>query len=827
MHDSEPSESLVINGPAANAEQDDILTCFHCDTAIAAGSPISASVDGIMRSVCSTRCAEVVAAIDASGLNRFYRQRRDQKHLPVQVDKDFLAHLEAYDDAGFQTQFTQYADDGLKRATLLLDGITCAACVRLVESRLEAMDGVDSIALNASTHRAEISWDERRAKLSQVIRVIYDLGYAAYPFDANRRQKMLAAERKTMLMRLSLGVLFGMQIMMFTVALYAGDWFGMSPGIEQLLRWASLLLVVPIMGYCAVPFFQGAWRALKNRQLGMDVPVSLALVLAFAASAWATFSGSGAVYFESIAMFVALLLASRYFELGARIKATRHFDDIARVMPQVAARIDAAGTIESLPVTALRIDDVVLVKAGEVIPVDGTVVAGTSAVDEAVLSGESRPLAKRRDSAVLGGSVNVDSPLQIRVTRVASDSLVSEISRLTQSAQSFKPRLTILANRIASWFIVGVLLIAASVAVYWWLVEPSRAIATTIAVLVISCPCALALATPAAVTAASGAMMRNGVATINPGVIETLAKATSFVFDKTGTLTTGELVLSRRVCVEARDGDTALDVAAALSAHSEHTVARALQRAQASPPLPATEVENFPGLGISGIVAGVRYWFGSARFVAEHAAVAVADADAGELDATEKTAFLARQGGLIATLQFRDEVKSGARELIAELRARGLRVAMISGDGAAVAESIASELGITDVHAGMRPEEKLAELDRRQRMGEVSVVVGDGVNDAPMLAQGYVSVAVGNACDLAKSQADLILLRDDLSALEAAYRVSGKTIRVIRQNITWAIGYNACALPLAIAGVVPPWLAALGMSLSSLLVVANAARINH
>jgi len=822
VHDD---ESSVINTTVVDPHGDAVVQCFHCGAEIPlhAGFEVGGAGSGTM--VCSARCADVVAAIDTAGLNRFYTQRGRQRHLPIRLESEFLDHLEAYDDAGLQAQFVERSGEGLERVTLLLEGITCAACVRLVESRLEAMEGVESVSVNGSTHRAEVTWDRRRTKLSDLIRVIYDLGYAAYPFDSTRRQKMLAGERKVLLQRLALGVLFGMQVMMFAIALYTGNWYGMSPDIERFLRWASLVMVVPIMAYCATPFFHGAWRALGNRQLGMDVPVSLALLLAFFASTRATLTGSGDVYFESIAMFVTLLLASRYFELGARIKATRQFDDMARVIPKIATRIDPAGATDTLPVTALRVDDVVLIKAGEVIPVDGIVVAGGTTVDEAVLSGESRPLAKRRDSAVLGGSINIDSPIQVRVSRTVNDSFVSEISRLTQSAQSFKPRLTILANRIASWFIVGVLLITGCVAVYWWFVDPSRVIPTTIAVLVISCPCALALATPAAITAASGAMMRHGVATINPGVIETLAGASAFIFDKTGTLTTGELTLSKLVCAEGGDRVRAIDIAAALSAHSEHSIGRALVRAH-QPEAQAGEVENFPGQGISGVVGEERFWFGSARFIAAYTHAAVTG-DSGGLEATDKTAFLATSDALVATLQFHDEVKAGAHALLKELRARGLHVAMISGDREQVALVIAAELGITDVRAGMRPEEKLAELERRQRTGAVSVVVGDGINDAPMLAQGYVSVAVGNACDLAKNQADLILLHDDLASLAAAYRISRKTIRVIRQNVAWAIGYNLSALPLAIAGVVPPWVAALGMSLSSLLVVANAARINR
>jgi Cu2+-exporting ATPase len=784
-------------------------------------------VDGVEQQTCSARCADVAATIDAAGFATFYRQRRGDRHLPVEFESGFADRLDAYDDPGLQQRFAESGADGVRNATLLIEGITCAACVRLVESRLAALDGVRAFSLNASTHRAQLAWDERTVRLSRVMRVIYDLGYAAYPFDGRRRQRLLAEERKTLLKRLALSVLLGMQLMMFTLALYGGAWSGMSAGIEQLLRWSSLVLVVPILGYCAVPFFQGARRALRNRELGMDVPVSLALVLAFAASAWATVAGTGEVYFESIAMFVTLLLASRYFELGARIKATQQFDELAKVIPHTVAIVEPSGALRSAPVTELVLDDVVLVKAGEVVPVDGEVVAGTSAVDEAILSGESDAIAKTRGAAVLGGSLNLDSPLQVRVRRLINDSLMAEISRLAQDAQSCKPRLTVLADRIASKFILGVLLIAAGVAAYWGVVDPSRVMATTIAVLVISCPCALALATPVAVIAASGAMMRNGIAALNPGVIETLAAARAFVFDKTGTLTTGRLQLVAVQSCVGVDETTALSAAQALGAHSEHTIGRALMNVPAATThVLAGDIVNAPGEGISGTIDGERYWLGSAAYVLEQAGVEVDDARA-VVDGAHKIAWLVRRGQALAQLCFLDEIKPGARELVADLHAAGITSVMLTGDRAAVAQTIADELGIDEVHADLRPADKLAELERRQAQGEVNVVVGDGVNDAPMIAQGFVSVAVGNACDLSKHQADLVLLRDNLEPLGLAYRTSRKTLRVIRQNITWAIGYNACALPLAIAGYVPPWLAALGMSLSSLLVVANATRINR
>ena len=737
-------------------------------------------------------------------------------------DPSFALYIDAYNDRKYQESFSATDSNGHQQVTLLVDGISCAGCVRGIEKKLDTLEGLQSAVVNATSKRAEISWDPKKIGLGNIIEFFYRIGYPAYPFDARDRQQKLEKERKRGLQRLGISLLLSAQIMMFTIALYVGDARGMSASTAYYFQWVCLLLSLPLMSYCALPFFGNALRAIKNRHMGMDVPVSIALLLAFSASCWAIYSRNGDVYFESIAMFCSLLLLSRFLELNARIKVTSLFDDIARAIPKLTHRFTNTGKLESVAVTALSPGDRIVVKPGEIAPVDGEVVAGNTAMDEAVLSGESEPVLKTIGDKVLGGSVNKQSPVELVVEKISEDSFVSEILRLTQRAHSTKPRATVIADRLSGWFISGVLLIAASVAIYWFNTDPSRVIPVTIAVLVITCPCALALATPAAMIVASGKLLQSGIALTNPRVLETLNDASVFVFDKTGTLTTGDLELINITACDELDREAALAIAAGLSAHSEHNIANAVQE-KADRTEHASRITNFPGFGIRGDISGKTYWFGSADFLRDHASVPEKELLANS--SGEKASYLASENRILAVFEFFDSAQQGVLPLLKELREKNIDARILSGDSASVTTRLGKQLGIEQSIGNLKPHEKLEELNKIRADGGTPVVIGDGINDAPMLAQGTISIAVRNATDLAKRNADLILLRDDLTAISRALAISKKTLAIIRQNIVWAILYNTCALPLAILGYVEPWIAALGMSLSSLIVVVNATRL--
>jgi Cu2+-exporting ATPase len=582
-----------------------------------------------------------------------------------------------------------------------------------------------------------------------------------------------------------------------------------------------------VLLYSGQSFFRAAWRDVRHLQAGMDVPVALGISIAFLGSAWATFTGQGHVYYDSVAMFVFFLLTARYFELIARKRATEAGQALVHAAPAMATRLLASGE-EVVPVAALRPGDRVLVRAGETIPADGTIAEGRSSVDESLITGESRPIAKGHGAAVIGGSINIESPLQVEVVKTGDDTVLAAILRLLDRAQTQKPRLSQMADRVASRFVLGVLLLASAVAIYWWQHDPARWLAITVAVLVVTCPCALSLATPVAMTAATGSLTRLGFLITRGHVLETLARATHFVFDKTGTLTAGRLRLVHTHTFNI-DNATAIGLAAALEAHSEHPIARAITRAATGTSATASDVESTPGGGMVGRIHGARHALGNAGFVAavaglDPASLRLPQGDSGD---GETLIWLARDGEVLAAFTLSDVVRPGALEAIDQLKRAGKTVVLLTGDHAPAARKLARELGIDTLAWELKPQDKLDYVEALQRDGAIVVMVGDGVNDAPVLAAAHVSVAMGSGTQIAAATADSILLSQQLPHLAQATAIARRTLRVIGQNLSWAVLYNLVALPLAAIGLIAPWMAAIGMSASSLVVVANALRLTR
>jgi Cu2+-exporting ATPase len=612
-----------------------------------------------------------------------------------------------------------------------------------------------------------------------------------------------------------------MQVMMLAVAMYAGDYYGMDDQLRGFMRWVSLLLTLPVVFYSASSFFVTAWRDLKRRQLSMDVPVSIAIGGAFTASVWTTITGGPEVYFDSVCMFAFFLLSSRYLEMGARHRAGEAAEELVKLLPATATRITDAGE-QVVAVSELVPGDRVMVRPGETIPADGSVLEGRSSVDESLLTGESLPRPREAGDEVVGGSVNVESPLSLRVEKVGEDTLVSAIVRLLDRAQTEKPSAARLADRIAGWFVAGLLLIATAVAIWWLNHDPEHAFAVTLSLLVVTCPCALSLATPTAVTAASGALTRSGLLTTRGHALETLAQVSHVLFDKTGTLTRGMLQLSAvdALAPHRVDEQRCRAVAAALESGSEHPVAKALVAHVEDVP-GVEDLTALPGSGMQGRVDGRRFRIGNPAYVAELSGVEVPDA--ARDDATE--VLLGDEVGLLARFSLRDELRTDAVTAIDRLRSLGLTVEIVSGDAAGPVGRVATELGITDARHGMRPDDKLARVRELQSAGYRVAMIGDGVNDAPVLAGADVSVAMGQGAQLAHASADMIVLSERLSVLSEGVAKARETRKIIKQNLGWAILYNLSAVPLAAAGLVAPWMAAIGMSASSLVVVFNALRL--
>lgn len=801
--------------------------CYHCGLPIPGSVELVVDIDGRPQRMCCGGCQAVAQAIVDNGLGDYYRNRDALPESPREAMPAQLAGLALFDHAEFQKTFVRERGESEREAALIVDGITCAACIWLIEQHVARQPGVLGIEINFASRRARVRWDEAQTKLSAVLAAIVAIGYSAHPYDVARSEELARKERRKALWRLFVAGFGMMQVMMYAVPVYLAGAGDMSADIESLMRWASFVLTVPVVAYSAAPFFRGAWRDLRLRRVGMDVPVALGVGAAFAASVWATLTASGEVYFDSVAMFVFFLLGGRYLEMTARQRAISVTEALAKLMPAFATRVaaypdDRAAT--QVMAAELRPGDVVLVRPGETIPADGVVVEGRSCANEALLTGESVPVAKAPGAPVIGGCVNVEGPLYLRVEQVGETTRLAAIIQLMERAALERPCIVQLADRIAARFLQALLLVAAAVAVTWWFLDPAKALWITVSVLVVTCPCALSLATPVALTIASGAMAHIGLLVTRSHAVETLARATHFVFDKTGTLTLGRPVLLEVLPLGRLDGPACTDLAAAIEQTSEHPVGVALRDA-ASGSVCVEGGSNTLGCGMQAVCEGRPVRVGRPAWVGELHNQPLPPVAQVLVDCGDTVVALADDTGWLALFRFGDAVRPEAAAMIAELRAAGRRVALLTGDAAPVAARVAEALGIDAVRAGATPQEKHAYVEALQARGAVVAMVGDGVNDAPVLARAQVSVAMGGGSQLARTQADMVLLSENLAHLSHGYRLARRTLRVIRQNLVWAFCYNVVALPLAMVGWVTPWMAGIGMSGSSLLVVLNSLRL--
>jgi Cu2+-exporting ATPase len=770
----------------------------------------------------------VTVAIAGAGLEAYYRLRDRTAGRPPFEPHDSDGYA-GYDDPTFQGTFVVSSADGTREAALLLDGVRCAACVWLNEQVIQRLPGVAAVSINYATRRAQVRWDPERLALSEILAAVGRVGYRAFPYDRARADEVHRSERRTALWRLFVAGFGMMQVMMYAVPAYiAGGDGSMPPDVEALMRWASFVLTVPVVAYSAQPFLLGAWRDLGARRAGMDVPVALGILVAFVASVWAVLRGSGEVYFDSVTMFVFLLLTGRYLEFEARYRAGAALAHLARLVPAQAERLrEFPGPVETerVAVATLQPGDFVLVRPGERVPVDGTIAQGEGALNESLLTGESQAVAKHPGSRVMGGSISVAAPFIVRVERVGADTVLAAIGRLVERAMTERHRLVELADRYAHWFVLGVLLVATAVAVAWALLAPERALWIAVSVLVVTCPCALSLATPVALTVATGELARRGLIVARGHAVEALARATDVVFDKTGTLTHGEFRVAAARALGAIPVERCTALAQAIEASSEHPIARALVRHAATGQVAVGTVANDPGRGVTAVAEGVRYRLGTRSYCAE---IAGPPSDTpGPVDPAATVVYLVTEGAWLAHFELADTLKPGATALVRRLEAMGKRVHLVSGDGAGAVRAAAAALGIEAVRAEAEPAAKQAYVKALQERGAIVAMIGDGVNDAPVLAQANVSVALGTGAEFAQTAADAVLLSGDPGVLAESFDLTRRALGVIRQNLAWAALYNLVAVPAAAAGLVTPWMAGIGMSGSSLAVVLNALRLRR
>ncbi|MDP2830105.1 MAG: heavy metal translocating P-type ATPase [Sulfuricellaceae bacterium] len=798
--------------------------CYHCGQPIPPEMHFPVHIEGTQREMCCRGCQAVSQAIVDNGLQDYYHHRTALPASAQELVPSELSRLALYDHPDIQKSFVIQDGDSehLRQASLILEGISCAACIWLNERHLQQLPGVKSAQVNYANHRARIAWDEREIQLSRILQEIQLLGYHAHPFNALQQEAQRKQSRSKDIRRIAVAGLSAGQVMMLAVGLYAGAAFGMEHSTAQLLRYASLVLTLPVLLYTSLPFYVSAWKSLKSGHLNMDVPVSIGIVSAFVGSAWVTAQGEGVVYYDAVTMFSLFLLATRFLERNARERSVEATENLLRLAPAMALRLKD-GKQELVAVTALLAGDRILAKPGEAIAADGIVEEGLSSVDEALLTGESHPVIKERGSAIIAGSINLEGPLTIQVTGVGENTVLAGIVRLLDRAVSEKPRLAQIADRIAGHFTYVLLALTLLVAFGWWLVDPSRLFEIVLAVLVITCPCALSIAAPAAFAAAGSHLLKQGILLTRGHALETLARVNHVVFDKTGTLTYGKPLLHGVYSLGDLDENHSLLLAASLEQASEHPLAQSfLARTGRQALHSVSEAQNHPGKGVSGVIAGRRYTLGNAAMTPE---ITLPDVESQDTQAGSTQVWLCDERQALASFLISDELRPEAQDLIATLKQRGYNLSILSGDSEQAVRHFASQLGITDSRWSLHPEDKLSALKSLQAEGRVVAMIGDGINDAPVLAGADVSIAMGGGTQVARASSDIVLLSEKLPDIGRALQTGRDAMVIMKQNFIWAAGYNLLALPFAALGFIPPWLAALGMSVSSLVVVLNALRL--
>jgi len=809
--------------------------CYHCSETIPPNFIAEAFIGGESRHFCCYGCKAVADTIVSSGLEKFYQHRTQPLVKTDELDKTSLDEFKLYDepevlsDYLFETNDT--SDPTLTQISLNVRGITCAACVWLLEKELNKMSGVARFNVNLTTHIATVSWNSHQLKLSSMLTKIAQLGYNAKPYREDQAKRIAKKEKQSTLIRIAIAGLATMQNMMFSIPLYLGIYEGIDEGVDEqfiyFFRWVSLLMCTPVVMYSAFPFFKAGLRDLKSRQLTMDTPISLAILAAYFSSAIVTLSGSdistSEVYFDSVCMFTFFILLGRFVEMQTRHKHLNTASNITELVPTVAHVINDGVTF-SKPTKNIELRDVLVVKQGEIIPADGMVIEGQSTVDESALSGEFLPKNKTINSLVFAGTLNVENTLHIEINTSPNKGRIHAIIHLLNNAQSEKPRTVLLANKVASYFVISVIAITALVFGFWSYYESDQAFAIALSVLVVTCPCALSLATPTALTRANNLLRRSGLLIGRSHVLETATNVTDIVFDKTGTLTEGNLVIDEVLTYAEFNAEQVLEIAAALEHHSQHPISQAFS---AYFQRESTDTKTYLGNGIEGKVKQYQsqgknelFRLGKLGFIDPNFSALKEVTDASSL-----SIFLSEGKRVLAQFILHDTVRIDSAPCIKWFQDMSICTHILSGDVEHSVRNMANQLGIDSFESNQSPEQKLEYVKQLQQNGKTVAMVGDGINDLLVLSAANLSFAMGEASDLAKINADAIVLNSQMSVLNDTFQTAFNTRKIIKQNISWAVIYNISMLPMAATGLIPPYLAALGMSVSSLAVIFNSLRL--
>lgn len=802
--------------------------CFHCQSSVPTGSNITVRVADAEQPLCCTSCLAAVQFIHELKLDAYYQYRDQCGISPMEEISS------AQPDHARLEQATTVLADGRRRTALVIPDLRCVACVWLLEQVLGRETGVSEVNVNYATRRLNVVY-EAPLSASLLAERIAALGYSVRADVPDERREAFADARRSLLLRLGIAGIGMMQIMMFSMASYFSNGT-MEAEYQTLMRWASLALTTPVVFYSAWPFHRSAWYALKNRTLIMDVPVSVSILAAWLLSTVNTVTSGPEVYFDTASMFTFFLLIGRFVELLSRHHFQQSQDLLEYLLPETAQRLRssdagqaAAASAEddiSTALSALKAGDLLRVQPGQTMPADGYVVHGSSGVSEAAFTGEPLPQFKEAGARVLAGSINHDGELIIRVKCAADEFVIRNIAQLQEQASSYRPRWAQLSDRISQWFVAAILSIAAGAALFWYQAGNPEFIVIALTVLVVACPCALSLATPVAYSIACTTLREAGVVIKHGAFLERAAATTSVVFDKTGTLTEASLSIDRVVPVGDCSAEECLALASALESFSEHPIALAFD---APHHFAAHNSEVVAGSGVRAEINGHHYRIGLPAFALcsfEQTQEQEQGQDQPQAPGAGHWILLSRDNAALAWFCLKDRVRADAADTVQTLQAGAISTAVLTGDRSMSAAQISAQFGVAQVKTSMSPADKVEALRQMQRSERV-MMVGDGINDTAAMAAADTSLAVMPRDSFVQGSADAMLLGSKLMMVPRILTFARKCRRIIRQNVVWSVSYNLTVIPFALMGLVPPWMAALGMSMSSLLVVSNASRLRR
>lgn len=802
--------------------------CYHCGLPVEDEGAFTAKVGGQQRAFCCHGCQTVCETIYASGLQSFYSKtsRHEQLAPPPEVD----AELDAYDLDEVQADYVD-ALTPQRTIQLLVEGIHCAACVWLIESALNKHKGVINAEVNLTAKRLKLRWDNDVVRLSQLLQVLADIGYAAVPFDPETAEGALAKRHRGLLYRMAFAGFAMMNMLWISIALYSGADQG---EFRQWFHWIGLLIATPTLLYSGYPFIRNSFIGIRRRYLTMDLPIAIGASSTYFYSCYVTFtaSTSGHVYFDTVVNFLFVILVGRYLEAISKRQALSATQRLLELQPKLANLVDG-DEVRIVPIRSVKVGDVLLVKPGEKVPVDGEIINGESAVDESMLTGESLPVAKQLGDLVVAGSINGEGAFRVRAEQVLRHTVLAKIVALMDEAQASKAPIQTLADRIVPWFVLITLSLATITFLYWQQVDFETALLAATSVLVVTCPCAFGLATPMSVAVATGVGAGRGVLIKQGGALELLSRVNHFVFDKTGTLTEGKLRVTRIQSLGTYEEAELLRLAASVEHHSEHGIATAICQAARDRKVKFSPISGFsstPGKGVTAnideyhVQAGTRAWLESTGVRLDEALQTLLS----DLEQDGVSCVLIAINGRVEGLMgLVDELRSDAVKTVEALLAAGMKVTVLSGDRQRVVDAVTAPLGHVSRQAEVLPQDKSAVIKKLQAQGDTVAMVGDGVNDSPALIQADVGMAMASGTDVSVESADVVLSHQELSKVADARALAARSLKTIRQNIVLSICYNVIMVPLAMMALVSPLVAAVTMPISSLLVIGNAARIGR